>query len=148
MAYLPARTSLDLARSYGVDRAAGTAGIGRRGACDQIGERRLLADFACKTDRQLHDEVPSANPLAGDTNPIAGSYSPFVLKLSREDGSQRISSLETTLPAGLVGRDDELANASLRFSLGRRTTEAEIDAAALRICAQVRKLREISALWD
>jgi hypothetical protein len=40
---------------------------------------------------------------AGTTTPIAGSYSPFVLKLSREDGSQRISSLETTLPEGLVG---------------------------------------------
>jgi hypothetical protein len=67
------RTSVASARSYGVDRAAGTAGIGCRGGCDQIGERRLVADFACKTDRQLYDEVPSANPLAGHPNPIAGS---------------------------------------------------------------------------
>jgi hypothetical protein len=41
---------------------------------------------------------------AGTTTPIAGAFSPFVLKLSREDGSQRISSIDTTLPAGLVGR--------------------------------------------
>jgi hypothetical protein len=41
---------------------------------------------------------------AGTTTPIAGSYSPFVLKLSREDGSQRFGSLEATLPEGLVGR--------------------------------------------
>jgi len=47
-----------------------------------------------------------------------------------------------------LGRDDELANASLRFSVGRRSTEAEIDAAAARVCQQVRRLREISALWD
>jgi hypothetical protein len=41
---------------------------------------------------------------AGTTNPIAGSYSPFVLKLSREDGSQRFSSIDTTLPEGLLAR--------------------------------------------
>lgn len=47
-----------------------------------------------------------------------------------------------------LGRDDELANASLRFSVGRRSTEAEIDAAAVRVCEQVARLRDISALWD
>jgi cysteine desulfurase len=47
-----------------------------------------------------------------------------------------------------LGRDDELANASLRFSVGRRSTEAEIDIAAERVCKQVARLREISALWD
>jgi len=60
-------------RSDCIHRAAGAAGIGCRGPCDQIGERRLLADFACKTDRQLYDQVPSAHPLAGDANPIAGA---------------------------------------------------------------------------
>jgi hypothetical protein len=41
---------------------------------------------------------------AGTTVPLAGTYSPFVLKVSRENGSQRISSLDATLPAGLVGK--------------------------------------------
>jgi hypothetical protein len=41
---------------------------------------------------------------AGTVTPIAGSYSPFVLKLSRENGSQRISAIDTTLPEGLVGK--------------------------------------------
>ncbi len=41
---------------------------------------------------------------AGTAVPIAGSYNPFVLKLSRENGSQRISSIETTLPPGLLGK--------------------------------------------
>jgi hypothetical protein len=41
---------------------------------------------------------------AGTVTPLAGSYSPFVLKLSRENGSQRISSLSATLPEGLVGK--------------------------------------------
>jgi hypothetical protein len=41
---------------------------------------------------------------AGTTVPLAGTYSPFVLKISRENGSQRIRSLDTTLPEGLVGK--------------------------------------------
>ena len=46
-----------------------------------------------------------------------------------------------------LGRDDELANASLRFSLGRSTTEAEIDAAAEQVVTQVQALRELSPAW-
>jgi cysteine desulfurase len=45
-----------------------------------------------------------------------------------------------------LGRDDELANASLRFSLGRPTTEADVDTAAARVIEQVRWLRELSPL--
>jgi hypothetical protein len=41
---------------------------------------------------------------AGTTSPIAGSYSPFVLKLTRPDGSQHITGIQTTLPEGLLGR--------------------------------------------
>ena len=47
-----------------------------------------------------------------------------------------------------LGRDDELANASLRFSLGRSTSEAEIDAAARQVVSQVRRLRALSPLWQ
>ncbi len=43
-----------------------------------------------------------------------------------------------------LGRDDALANASLRFSLGRATTEAEIDLAAQQVIDAVLWLREIS----
>jgi cysteine desulfurase len=43
-----------------------------------------------------------------------------------------------------MGRDDELAGASLRFSLGRFTTEAEVDAAASQVVAQVRRLRALA----
>jgi hypothetical protein len=41
---------------------------------------------------------------AGTTTPIAGSYSPFVLKMSRENGSQRLTGLETTLPKGVSAK--------------------------------------------
>ena len=41
---------------------------------------------------------------AGTTNPVAGSYSPLVLKLSRADGTQRLGSLTVTMPKGLLGK--------------------------------------------
>jgi hypothetical protein len=42
--------------------------------------------------------------LAGTLTPQAGAYSPFVLKVSREDGSQRLAGIDTTLPPGLTGK--------------------------------------------
>jgi hypothetical protein len=41
---------------------------------------------------------------AGTLSPLAGAYSPFVLRLSRDDGTQQFSSISTTLPEGLTGR--------------------------------------------
>jgi len=46
-----------------------------------------------------------------------------------------------------LGRDDELANASLRFSLGRNTTAQQIATAAGKVVQQVQWLRELSPLW-
>jgi len=42
--------------------------------------------------------------LAGTLTRQAGSYSPFVLKVSREDGTQRLGRIDTTLPPGLTGK--------------------------------------------
>jgi hypothetical protein len=41
---------------------------------------------------------------AGTTNPQAGAYSPFVLRLTRSDGEQNFSRVDTTLPPGLLGK--------------------------------------------
>jgi hypothetical protein len=41
---------------------------------------------------------------AGTQTPLSGAYSPFVLRLSRKDGTQHIAGIDTTLPAGLVGK--------------------------------------------
>ncbi len=42
--------------------------------------------------------------VAGTITPQAGAYSPFVLKISREDGSQPLNGFEATLPAGLTAK--------------------------------------------
>ena len=41
---------------------------------------------------------------AGTESPLSGAFSPFSLRISRPDGSQHITGLETTLPKGLIGK--------------------------------------------
>jgi hypothetical protein len=55
---------------------------------------------AASVDRQPNS--PSFE--AGTVSPFAGTYSPFVLHLRREDGSQQLKGLDLTLPPGLTGR--------------------------------------------
>jgi cysteine desulfurase len=58
------------------------------------------------------------------------------------------ASLEPSYVLRALGMNDELAHSSLRFSIGRFTTEADIDYAIGKIRDAVTKLRELSPLWD
>jgi cysteine desulfurase len=58
------------------------------------------------------------------------------------------ASLEPSYVLRALGMNDELAHSSLRFSIGRFTTEADVDVAIVRLHEAVGKLRELSPLWD
>ena len=58
------------------------------------------------------------------------------------------ASLEPSYVLRALGRSDELAHSSLRMTIGRWTTEAEIDYAVETIKKNVAKLRDLSPLWD
>ena len=58
------------------------------------------------------------------------------------------ASLEPSYVLRALGRSDELAHSSIRFTLGRFTTEEEIDFAVKLLHAKIAKLRELSPLWD
>ncbi len=58
------------------------------------------------------------------------------------------ASLEPSYVLRALGRSDELAHSSLRITIGRFTTEAEIDHAIASITENVAKLRELSPLWE
>ena len=58
------------------------------------------------------------------------------------------ASLEPSYVLRALGMNDELAHSSLRFSIGRFTTEEDVDQAIASIRAAVEKLRELSPLWD
>jgi cysteine desulfurase len=58
------------------------------------------------------------------------------------------SSLEPSYVLRAIGRNDELAHSSIRFTIGRFTTVEEIDYVASLLREKVNKLRELSPLWD
>lgn len=58
------------------------------------------------------------------------------------------ASLEPSYVLRALGRSDELAHSSIRFTLGRFTTEEEVDYAVNLVKAKVAKLRELSPLWE
>ena len=58
------------------------------------------------------------------------------------------SSLEPSYVQRAIGRSDELAHSSIRFSIGRFTTEEEIDYTIDLVKGKIVKLREMSPLWE
>lgn len=58
------------------------------------------------------------------------------------------ASLEPSYVLRALGRSDELAHSSMRFTLGRFTTEEEVDYTVAHLKSKVAKLREMSPLWE
>jgi cysteine desulfurase len=58
------------------------------------------------------------------------------------------ASLEPSYVLRALGREDELAHSSIRFTIGRFTTEEEIDYAIALLHEKIGKLRDLSPLWE
>jgi cysteine desulfurase len=58
------------------------------------------------------------------------------------------ASLEPSYVLRALGRPDQLAHSSIRFSLGRFTTPEQVDLAVSHVVQQVQRLRELSPLWE
>ncbi|MCG8016237.1 MAG: IscS subfamily cysteine desulfurase [Candidatus Thiodiazotropha sp. 'RUGA'] len=58
------------------------------------------------------------------------------------------ASLEPSYVLRALGREDELAHSSIRFTLGRFSTVEEVDYAINKIRSEVERLRELSPLWE
>jgi cysteine desulfurase len=72
-----------------------------------------------------------------------------VKELAVSSGSACTSaSLEPSYVLRALGRSDELAHSSIRFSVGRFTTEEEVNFAVALLKEKVGKLREMSPLWE
>ncbi len=72
-----------------------------------------------------------------------------IKELAVSSGSACTSaSLEPSYVLRALGRNDELAHSSIRFTIGRFTTEQEVDFAAQLLASRVGKLRDMSPLWE
>lgn len=58
------------------------------------------------------------------------------------------ASLEPSYVLRALGRNDELAHSSIRFTVGRFTTEQEVDYVIDLLNSKIAKLRELSPLWE
>jgi cysteine desulfurase len=85
--------------------------------------------------------------LNGSTIPIAVGESPAAIAVS--SGSACTSAtLEPSYVLKALGVGDELAHTSIRFGLGRFNTVEEVDYVAARVIKEVRRLRDLSPLYE
>jgi cysteine desulfurase len=95
------------------------------------------------TNRVAHNLNVSFNYVEGESLIMA------VKGIAVSSGSACTSaSLEPSYVLRALGRSDELAHSSIRFSIGRFTTEADVDFTVELMKSKVGKLREMSPLWE
>jgi cysteine desulfurase len=110
-----------------------------RGVCE-MEEVFINGDMAHRVPHNLNI---SFNYVEGESLIMA------VKDLAVSSGSACTSaSLEPSYVLRALGRSDELAHSSIRFSVGRFTTEQEIDFAIALLKDKVGKLRDMSPLWE
>ncbi len=113
---------------------------------------RLLDGFKDMEEVFVNGDVD--NRVAGNLNIsfnfVEGESLMMALRdLAVSSGSACTSaSLEPSYVLRAIGLNDELAHSSLRISIGRFSTEEEIDFSIKKIREAVAKLRELSPLWD
>ncbi|SHI11218.1 IscS subfamily cysteine desulfurase [Pollutimonas bauzanensis] len=106
----------------------------------QIEEVYLNGDV---TQRVAHNLNVSFNYVEGESLIMA------IKELAVSSGSACTSaSLEPSYVLRALGRNDELAHSSIRFTLGRFTTQQDVDFAVDLLARRVGKLRDMSPLWE
>lgn len=113
---------------------------------------RLLAGFMEMEEVYVNGDMTQRVPhnLNISFNYVEGESLLMAIKeIAVSSGSACTSaSLEPSYVLRALGRNDELAHSSIRFSLGRYTTAEEVDFAIKLISEKIGKLRELSPLWE
>ena len=113
---------------------------------------RLLAGIRGMEEVYVNGDLESRVPhnLNVSFNFVEGESLIMGMKeLAVSSGSACTSaSLEPSYVLRALGRSDELAHSSIRFTIGRYTTEADVDYAIRLILERIGKLRSMSPLWE
>ncbi|MCG8021353.1 MAG: IscS subfamily cysteine desulfurase [Candidatus Thiodiazotropha weberae] len=118
-----------------------------------LGLRQRLWD-GIKDMEEVYLNGDESHRVAGNLNAsfafVEGESLIMALKdLAVSSGSACTSaSLEPSYVLRALGREDELAHSSIRFTLGRFSTVDEVDYAINKIRSEVERLRELSPLWE
>jgi cysteine desulfurase len=125
--------------------------------CDEAERVRKLRDRLLTGLRQLEEiyvngslDERVAHNLNVSFNYVEGESMIMGIKgVAVSSGSACTSaSLEPSFVLRALGRSDELAHSSIRFTLGRFSTAPEVDEVVRQVVGTVRKLRELSPLWE
>ncbi|MEE8481984.1 MAG: IscS subfamily cysteine desulfurase [Acidiferrobacterales bacterium] len=131
--------------------------IAREEMADEIDRIRSLRDRLWNGTKDMEEVYLNGDMdhrVAGNLNVsfnfVEGESLIMALKdIAVSSGSACTSaSLEPSYVLRALGRNDELAHSSIRFTIGRFSTEEEIDYAIKLVRDKVEKLRELSPLWD
>jgi len=113
---------------------------------------RLLEGFSDMEEVVINGDIEQRVPgnLNVSFNYVEGeSLMMAISDVAVSSGSACTSaSLEPSYVLRALGRSDELAHSSIRFSIGRYTTEKDVDDAVRLVREKVEKLRDLSPLWD
>ena len=132
----------------------------RTADAQRVDARRIAGDHSADDDKSTPHHAATApteqgyRELPGNINIsfnfVEGESLIMALKdLAVSSGSACTSaSLEPSYVLRALGRNDELAHSSIRFSIGRFTTEQDIDRAIQLVRDNIDRLRELSPLWD
>ncbi|KZV96197.1 cysteine desulfurase [Exidia glandulosa HHB12029] len=114
--------------------------------------RRLIDGIAAKVEHVVRNGDPDGYPGCVNLSfaYVEGESLLMALKdVALSSGSACTSaSLEPSYVLRALGAAEDMAHSSLRFGMGRFTTEAEVDFVVKRIVAVVNRLREMSPLWE
>ena len=113
---------------------------------------RLLEGFSDMEEVVINGDIEQRVPgnLNISFNYVEGeSLMMAISDVAVSSGSACTSaSLEPSYVLRALGRSDELAHSSIRFSIGRYTTEKDVDDVIKLVREKVEKLRDLSPLWD
>ncbi|MDG1074218.1 MAG: IscS subfamily cysteine desulfurase [Methylophilaceae bacterium] len=113
---------------------------------------RLLAGLTSIEESYVNGDLDHRVPhnLNISFNYVEGESLIMAIKgIAVSSGSACTSaSLEPSYVLRALGRSDELAHSSIRFSIGRFTTEADVDYTIQLLKDKIDKLRELSPLWE
>uniref|UniRef100_A0A8C8AIQ8 cysteine desulfurase n=1 Tax=Otus sunia TaxID=257818 RepID=A0A8C8AIQ8_9STRI len=113
-------------------------------------DHKRISQLAERLVTKIMSEVPDVVMNGDREHRYPGNMSKILslLELSGSSVACTSASLEPSYVLRAIGTDEDLAHSSIRFGIGRFTTEEEVDYTVQKCIQHVKRLREMSPLWE